>query len=288
MRKYTKIAAKLLKHSRRWLRQDGGSEEALRALARSYMLRPVNPMLAETSYELLDGNRRLDGILLEFGPEAEVPICVTDEEITPTAAVEIMLDSDEHTKSLTAYEKAVGNKSWLELNPGKTAKDLAERRHCDPATISRSLSLFKCVDAVITAARDGLIGESDWVAMSQAGPDDQLLMLSKRLDGSIKSREELLRHARASRAGANKAATVTAKSIAIVLANGTVVQFKADGITLDMALNAIAEVKKEIDAAKSKGHDARSLAPLMKKRLREFTRKRKTGDAAQASDKEGA
>ena len=127
--------------------------------------------------EILDGNRRHEGAM-RVNPDAELPICITDEEITPTVAIEIMLESAEHTKSLTPYEKAVGNAKWLELNVGKTARDLAERRHRDPATISRSLSLFKCVDAVVSAAKEGKITESDWVAMSKATPEEQHLMLT--------------------------------------------------------------------------------------------------------------
>jgi ParB/RepB/Spo0J family partition protein len=285
-RQFTKKLAKTLKHSRHWLRQDAGSDEELKALASSFMDRAINPILVRQDGEIMDGNRRLAGILLAFGPEAEVPVCVTDEDITDAVAVEIMLESSEHTKSLTLYEKAVGNQRWLELNPGKSAKDLAHRRNCNPATISRSLALFKCVEAVISAARDGRITESDWVAMSQAAPDDQLLMLTKRLNGTITSRDGLSRHARLSRAGETKSATVAAKSIMFVLANGTIVQFKADGITLDRALSAIVDVKKEIDTARSKGHDAKSLAPLMKKRLKEFARAREAANATQASTPE--
>ncbi len=105
------------------------------------MRRPLYHLITGTDWEVADGNRRLAGILLEFGHDAEVPVCRTDEIVDETVKLEIMLQSAIHTRALMPYEEYLGYTRWLELNKGVNAEKLAERIGRTAPMLSRILSL---------------------------------------------------------------------------------------------------------------------------------------------------
>jgi hypothetical protein len=139
-----------------------GTEEELRALGVSYVNRPLNPIICLADFEVVDGNRRLAGVLLVAGPDAEVPVCITDEPVDESVKLEIMMESEIHTRGLSAYEEYLGASQWMERNPGATAEQLGKRIGRKPAMMSRLLSLSRCVPAVKEAAASGLLGVTEW------------------------------------------------------------------------------------------------------------------------------
>lgn len=264
-RTYTTKPARLLKRTRGHIRIDLGGDDALTELGCVYIARPIYPIIVTPDLEILDGNRRHAGVM-SVNPDAEVPVCVTAEPWSDAAKLEIQMESAVHTRALSDFEQYVGCSQWLALNPDATAKDLAARIHRDEAVISKLLSLGRCVDAVKEAARAGRVGYTVWYQLSKLPPDEQHAALA---DGA--TRDELQRRRRG---GTGRAATVKASSIPVVLTSGIAVTFKAEGLTLAMALDALADLKQELKEAIDFDHDARTFAVLMKKRARELAKRR--------------
>ena len=178
-----------------------GTEEELRQLGRSYLNRPLHPIICRPDLEVLDGNRRLAGVLLEGGPDAEVPVCITDEPVDESVKLEIMMESAIHTRGLSAYEEYLGASQWMERNPGATAEQLGERIGRKPAMMSRILSLCRCVPAMKEAAASGLIGVTEWNEFSKCSEQQQGELLAARLSGQVSSRDQLAQAARKGRSG---------------------------------------------------------------------------------------
>lgn len=265
MRQYATKPARLLKRPAKYARIDLGGEEALRPLGASFLARPIYPIIVTPDFEIIDGNRRHAGVML-VSPDADVPVCVTDEAVTPAALLEIQLESAAHTRGLSDYEQYVGCSEWLALNPDATAKQLAQRIHRDEGVVSKLLSLSRCIDAVNDAAKAGRIGYTVWHQLPKLPPEEQLAALA-----AGATRDQL--HQRR-RNGNGRASTIKASSIPVVLTNGIAVTFKADGLTLAMALDALADLKQELKEAIDFDHDARTFAVLMKKRARELAKRR--------------
>jgi hypothetical protein len=120
-RRYSSMKAGKLKHTVNHIREAMGTHDELRALGASFVNRPVNPIICLPDLEVVDGNRRLAGVLLVSGPEAEVPVCITDEQVDESARLEIQMESAIHTRGLSAYEEYLGASQWMERNPGATA-----------------------------------------------------------------------------------------------------------------------------------------------------------------------
>jgi hypothetical protein len=166
-----------LKHPPNWVRQDTGTKEERTALARSYQARPINLILISPDGVIRDGNRRVASIIEDTGPDTPVMVCITDEQITESVALEIMLETSEHPKQLSAYEQFVAYSEWMKLT-GNTAKELAQKIHKHEATVSRILSLDKCIPEVQEAAKAGLIDVSAWNIISKS-PDQQATLQLK-------------------------------------------------------------------------------------------------------------
>ena len=263
-RQYTTKPNRLLKRTGNHVRTGLGGEEELRQLGHSFLARPIHPIVVTTGLEICDGNRRHAGVML-VNPDAEVPICITDEAISPATLLEIQMESDAHTRSLGDYEQYTGCAEWLALNPNATAKDLAGRIHRDEAVVSKLLSLSRCADAVKDAAKAGRIGYTVWHQLSKLPPADQIAALAESA-----TREQLQRRRRN---GNGRAATVKVNRIPVLLTSGIAVTFQAEGLTLATALDAIADLKQELKEALDFDHDARTFAVLMKKRARELAGK---------------
>ena len=149
----------------------------------------------------------------------------------------------------------------MELNPGATAKDLAARIHKDEGTLCKILSLSRGIEPVKDAARAGQLTYARWWPICKLPPEEQPAALAEALSGA--TCDQLERRSRKQRNG--KAATVQARSIPLILPNGLAITFRADGLTLSMALDALAEARKELDDAIKRDHDAKTFAALMKK-----------------------
>jgi hypothetical protein len=267
-RQYGTKPARLLRRTGNHVRLDLGDEAALRQLGRSYLDRPLYPIIVNPDLEINDGNRRHAGVML-IDPAAEVPVCVTEEPFTPSTQLEIQVESAAHTKGLSDFEQYLAIDGWLTLNPTGAAKQFAGRVRLDESIVSKIMSLNRCIDAVKDAARAGRIGYTKWHQIARLPQEEQPAALAAALDGA--TRADLQRRIR--HGGNGRAATVKASSIPVMLTNGIAVTFKAEGITLSMALEALADLKQELKEAIDFDHDARTFAVLMKKRARQLAKK---------------
>jgi hypothetical protein len=280
-RQYLNKPVKLLKHSRNWLRMDDGSDEYLQRLAQSYIARPLYPIIVTPELEVVDGNLRTEAVM-RFGPsggDTEVQVCITDEALSASALLEIQMESAALTKGLSDYEQYVGCSEWLSLNPGATAKDLSARIHRDVATLSRLLSLSKCVDAVRDAAAQGKISYSKWWQISKAPAEDQAALLAGHLRGA--TRGELERESRKRRNGDGKPA-VRLSRITIPLATepatGTVTLTGQGMIGLDEAESLLKEAMKAVRSARDKSWDTKTAQAVWRDAAKAGEDQAKSGD----------
>ena len=247
VRQFATLRAGDLKHPANWIRQADTDKEARIATARSYLANPINFIVVTPAWKIIDGNRRLQGILEDTGSETMVPVCITGEEISPLVSLEIMLQTAEHTKSLTDYQKFLGYSEWLDTT-GSTARALSERLHLTESTLCRILTLSKCIPAVHEAAKAGRIVQSDWLAISKS--DEQAMTLGLRLSGEAKNREQLERAAKATKKP--KADTVRLAKVKCPLPSGVVIQLSGEEITLDECIESMGEALKMMKQAQSK------------------------------------
>ena len=250
------------------IRQDKGAEEELRALGSSYLKRPLNPLICRMdgeTPEVLDGNRRLAGVLLVAGPDADVPVCITDEPVDEIVKLEIMLESAIHTRGLSAYEEFVGYSQWMERNPGATAERLGERIGRKSPMMSRILSLGRCIPAVKEAAKAGLLGVTEWNEFSKCSEQQQHELLAARLSGQVSSRDQLARVARKSRSGGAPAA-VKLSRLKIAMPEATVVISGKD-LSMSRVVELLTETLKEARKA-ADVFDVRTWQRMMKDKAR--------------------
>jgi hypothetical protein len=263
--KGTRTRVPLASLKKRPLRIDPGSEEELKALARSWLADPLHDILVRAAdLAIADGTRRVTGLELLGETEADVVLLageVTDRDLDRMAMV-----SAYHRSPLGGYDQACILRSMKEAQPGVMNKALADEMNLDGSMPTKLLAIFTCHPAVQEAAKAGKIGVTVWYDLSRSA--DQLAALHDALNGS--SRDDLQRRRRHGTNG--KAATVTTSSIPMVLGNGVTITFRAENITLSRALDSLADARKEIDDAIKRDHDARTFTALMKKRAKQMTR----------------
>lgn len=265
-RRYDTKPARLLKRTSNHGRADLGDALELEQLGRSYLARPINPIICmeheDGTLEVLDGNRRVAAIL-PIDPDAELPICITDEPITDAAKLEIQDESDAHTKRLTDAERYDIANAWLALNPGATAKAYAERVHRDESAVSMILSLDRCIEDVKDAARRGLIGYSKWGEIAKLPPWQQPDMLADVLNGA--TRKALRDKGRKLRRGEDSpSATETANAVAFPLGSGFSFAVRGPGLSLDAAIEQAEKALAWMKAARDDGHDAKTIKAWLK------------------------
>lgn len=238
-----------------------GEEADLRALAFSYLKRPLHPFICHADGTLYDGNRRHAGLELVERLDVEVDICVTDELLTTDQVVEIQLVSAIHRSDLSAYDKAVAKRSIKAARKVNNTQ-LAEVLCIDSSLVTRYLSVFECIQPVQEAAKAGKLGVSDWYALSKLPPDEQPALLEMKLNGA--SRDTLERHGRKRRNGTTTAVKVS--TIKVSLAGGLSVVIRGEGIDLEQGIEALVEAAKEGRKARDQGLDARTWSKVMEQK----------------------
>ena len=92
---------------RRPMRQKNGTDEELKALAQSWMDRPVHDIIVCPSRKVVDGHRRLAG--LELLGQTEVEVLLTDQELDEKAVLEVGLTTAIHRatcRDSTSFRRA--------------------------------------------------------------------------------------------------------------------------------------------------------------------------------------
>jgi ParB family transcriptional regulator, chromosome partitioning protein len=244
---------------RRPMRQSSGTAEELKALALSWLERPVHDIIVCPSRKVVDGHRRLEG--LELLGETEVDVLLTDQELDDKAVLEVGLSTAIHRADLSAFDKFQTCVRLLELNPGWQNQDLARCVKLDPSTVTRLLSPSKCVAEVVEALRDNKITISDAYEISkQEDREGQLRLLALKHAGA--SRETLATQGRKQRAAATPAVRVS--KIKCPLPSGHVITVAGEELSLDEAIDSLKEAIKAMRKARDTGLDAKTAMAVWK------------------------
>jgi ParB family transcriptional regulator, chromosome partitioning protein len=228
------VRAKIADLKRQPIRQDHGTQEELKALARSYLECAIHPIICRRDMTVGDGNRRVEGLGL-LG-QTEIEVFVADEDLSDADLLEIALASDIHRASVCFYDKCQAIRKWEELHPGISGKEIAEKLKVDPAQITRLKSLFKCIPEVQEAARIGKLDSSSVYAISKVETEaGQRELLAAKLGGA--TRDEIEKRGRKAR---NRAApTVKLARVRCPLSTGTTVVVSGASMDLSGMIDAL-------------------------------------------------
>jgi ParB-like chromosome segregation protein Spo0J len=240
-------------------------QEELRRLGESFKRRWITPLLGVLTHdgfvELIDGDGRFVGGCLA-GME-EFPIQLVDRAITKNEIRLIQLISVTQRTDLPDYDKAVAMRDVKQAHPELTNKQLADEvLHIDPSTVTRYLSLFSCVEAVIDAASKGLVTVSKWYALSRLLPEQQPPALALALNGA--SRDELENRGRKARNASLPAVRVSRVKCALPSGVSVTLAGVGTGLTLDDVISTLTELLKEAKRANDQGLDSKTFSAVMR------------------------
>ncbi len=244
---------------RRPMRQHSGTKEELKALALSWLERPVHDIIVTPSMRLVDGHRRTDG--LEMIGETEIEVFMTDEELDDKAVLEVGLTTAIHRADLSGFDKFQACEKLMDIHPEWQNQDLAQCLKVDPSTVTRFRSPSKCVAEVVEALRENKIAISDAYEISKAvDREDQLRLLSLKCAGA--NREALAAQGRKQRAAATPAVRVS--KIKCPLPSGQVITVSGQELSLDEAIDSLKEAIKAMSKARDTGLDAKTAMAVWK------------------------
>lgn len=228
--------------------------EGLKLLASTLKMKQLVPLICRSDGTILDGNRRHGAAALDGKPD-HLDVILTDEILTPGNIIEMQLVTLQR-EGISALDQFNAYMGWKKHNPDTPWKRLAELTGADPATISTVISLGKCIPQIRESAAEGLITVSDWAAMSRGTPEEQLSMLTAKLNGEVKNRDQL-RKKRAIKLDVSEEKKVK-RLKCIVPGTGLTISFSGGEVTLSAALEAAKIFISEVqDALKRKVNSCR-------------------------------
>lgn len=235
-------------------------EEKLRQLNSTLLVRQLVPVIAKADGTLIDGERRWRAAKL--GGVDSLEVVIVEGEITPAQVKEIQLITSLQKADLKPYEQFLGCMEWMKANPDAKAQNLAVRIGRDPSTVSKILSLARCIPAVQEAAKAGFLGISDWAVVSKVSEQQQHELLAAKLNGA--SRDELESRGRKARNGGKP--TVRVSRVKCQMPSGVCVTFtgEGDGLTLDDVIETLSELLKEAKKANDQGLDSKTFSAVMR------------------------
>jgi len=220
----------------------------------------IEPVLARPDGTLIAGYGRLDAGLLVNLESLEV--IVTDEI------------EDEGAKTLCAAQE-----NWLRQDlsdvdkvhvvellrfhyPKWLAKDLADKLHVDPSTITRLMSVSKVIPAAREAFEAGAITLSHVYQLSKLDPQQQHQLLPAALNGA--TREIIEQEGRKRRNGS--APAVRSSRITIPLQSGAKVVLSGQKLSLAEVIEVLSECLDSAKKGMREKLDARTWQSVMRDR----------------------
>ena len=217
------------------VRKDFGEEADLRSLGEALIKKQLQPLCARPDGTLLCGERRWRAAnLVGLG---ELDVIISDEPLTDSQIRILQLQENLLRKTLTGWDQYQAFYDLLQLNPGWRLKDLSEHLKIDPATVTRVMSVSKCIPGVRTALQMGKIGISDANAISKAPEADQARLLDEKLSGA--SRDDLERKVRSKKTGETRA-----KRLRLPLAGGWCVTVEGPNLSMKTVITSLSGVLK--------------------------------------------
>jgi hypothetical protein len=258
MREHTRKCLSFFKRGTN-VRTKQRTEAELRELGKSLRERQLSPVWAKADGTLLIGFGRLEAAELEQVDALDVVII--DEPLTEADILLIQAQENMLRQDLSDYEKVCIVERLQTLCPKLMAKDIAERLHVDPATISRLMAASRVIPAAREALEFGGITMSHVYAISKVSETEQHELLRLALGGASREAIETERRKRRGRNGS----AVRLNRIKWPLTSATVI-VTGDAIDLDEAIEALTAAAKEMRRARDEGHDARSVQALFQSR----------------------
>lgn len=234
----------------------------LRELGKSLRKRQLAPVWATSLGLLLIGYGRLDAAELE-GLE-ELDVVITDEELTEADILIIQAQENWLREDLAETDRVHVVERLKALCPTLMAKDIAERLHVDPSTITRLMAVSsKVIPAVREAFEAGAITLSHAYELSKVDSRQQHELLAVAVNGG--SRDAISTERRRRRNVSGSAVRLT--RVKCPLANATVI-VSGDAVGLDEAIEACIAATKAMKAARDEGLDAKTAQAVWEKRLK--------------------
>ena len=212
----------------------------------------VHPTLAGF-FEIVDGHRRCRAA--RRVKIKTLKALVVEGSLTEADIRLIMLRTDLQKKKLTEPERCRLVKQIEAAHPGITRKALAEMLDLNPPVITQILT--EGIPEVERAFEAGQIGLAKRYELAKGTPEQQEAQLAAALSGA--SRESL-----ASRRSKPKADAVRASSIKCPLPSGNVVTIKGEELSLDEALEVLADAAKAIKEGIRRNWTAKTFGQAMK------------------------
>ena len=153
------------------IRSKQRSEAELRELGKGLREKQLSPVWAKPDGTLLIGYGRLDAAMLE-GVDA-LDVVITDEPLSEADVLIIQAQENLLRENLSDFDKVCLVERLRVLCPKLMAKDLADRLHVDPSTITRLMSASKVIPAAREALEAGAITVSHVYAMSKVSEQQQ-------------------------------------------------------------------------------------------------------------------
>jgi ParB/RepB/Spo0J family partition protein len=170
------------------LRQSNGSDEELKGLGKSWLHRPIHPIVLRQDMTVADGHRRIAGLKL-LG-ETEVDVFITDEKLTDAQLTEIGLATAIHRATLSPPEMALALERLLREDTTLTQKSLCAKLDLQEATVSRLLSVAKN-PLTRELFLSGQLNLTLAAEIASAAPDAQAGLLNFAMSGPV-TREQLV------------------------------------------------------------------------------------------------
>ena len=247
---------------------DDGIRELCHAIVAQGLLQPVGA-IDHGSYGIpIFGFRRLAAI--RFGiseglavPE-KIPTLLFPPSTTRSQIQVINLTENMQRLDLSDPEIYRSLHELMALNPGWDRKALATHLSKDPSTITRWLSPDDLAESAKQAFLDGKFGFSKAYAIAKLPKEQQPPLLDLTLGGA--TRDDLERRVRKERVAGKPA--VRASKTKISLGSGVTVIVTGAEVSLDEAIDALAEAIKEAKKAREQSLDIKTFAAVMHDRAK--------------------
>ena len=218
----------------------------------------LQPVGAKPDGTVLWGHRRL--LAARLVGLAALQVIITDRPMSDSEIRLVQLTENMHRADLSGYEKWLACSELMCMNPTWQMKDLADHLNLDPSMVTRLLSPSKCSTAWQEALKENKkVGISDCYAASKLeSPEEQSALLALKLSGA--SRDTIEQAGRKKRNGTTAAIKVA--RLRCVLP-GVAVQFTGEGITLELAIDAMKDLTSELKRAIDQGLDAKTVVRVL-------------------------
>ena len=191
----------------------------------------------------------------------EVPCVLLGTDMTEGQYLTLQMIENAQRADVSPFDMWQGCVRLQEANNWQL-KDVAHALSLDPATVTRLMSVSKCVPAWRDALKAGAVGIGDCYAASKLPEADQPGLLALKLQGA--TRDDLARASRKARAPKAEEAVKTG-SLRITL-GGVVITVKGADLTLGLVAEVLERAGKEAEKAKAQGLNAKTAERVWKDR----------------------